>query len=1704
MAEVALKRRTALRGWMTRAKKSLGEAIKAEKVDKVVLLDAIAEFDRRLQALDDAQMEYELECKEEDINGVVEEAANFRDEVKTHRIRAARVVEEITQKELNKKNVSKESVDTKPDVKLPKLELPRFNGDALKWQTFWDQFDAIVHKSELPAVSKFTYLRSLLDGEAQDAIQGLALTERNYETARTILEERFGRKERIIFKHVQELLSMAQLGRQSGLSALRKLQDSLLSHVRSLETLGITGEQYGVLLTPIVLSCIPHDLRVEWARKSEGQESDLEWLLNFLGNEVQLRERSETFKSLKAESKVEEKKNKASSATAAALPSVTPAESCGVCARPHPTHRCYDLVKVNFTERRERMRNKGLCFKCLVRGHKASECSRKCTSCNGDHHLILCHKQSKSRVGNIECSKDDRRGNENTTVTALVAKPEDAKVILQTLRVTVKGKRGSTSANILFDTGSDRTYVSRELVDRVGPEFVKTEVVSFATFGKKCPSPEEGRNVYSLEIEGLVQGHGKVQATEIPVVCVPLRRKGVPREFLESFKGLTLAERSYTEEVGSVDILIGLDYYWKLMKPNVVASDGGLVAQETCFGWIVSGAVGKRDSNETAVNCLCLCDLPDSVVRNFWNVEEGSVSENLSLVQEFRKDLRKVDGRYEVALPWKSDMSSSLVDNFQSALFRLKGLVKKLGKDPDLGERYNAVLKEMEHDGIVEEVPPDEVTGNFPRFYLPHFPVVREASSSTKVRPVFDASAKGPNGLSLNDCLETGPNLIPQLVEILIRFRRWPVAVVADVKKAFLQISVRPADRDVHRFLWESKGVVRIMRINRVPFGDCSSPFLLNATVRSHLELFEASEAVQELKENLYVDDWLSGANTEAEAKELAEEAQQVMSQAGMELSKWESNKSRVVGKSEPLDFVKVLGLCWDPSNDCFMFVGLDVDISWRLTKRVILSLIARLFDPLGLLNPFTIGLKCAFQDLWRAGVEWDAEVPTSTAVQVQEWIDGLAELRNWKVPRCYFPRCWRDETALELHAFGDASEKAYGACVYLVDKSTLEVSSTLVVSRTKVAPLKRVSLPRLELLAGLVAAELVVLVREALHLPDDTVYTCWTDSMVALGWIRGLPSRWKQFVANRVERIQRITSPDRWKHCPGKDNLADLVTRGVTASTLMNSSWLSGPEWLTTGHPSDVDFTCGDEDCATREELRNSESNVLITATHDSSEFLEVQRWGSLPKSIRVVGWICRFVNNARSLKENRKSSALSYEELEVAKLHLVKAVQRQSYQEEIDALDLGKTLSRRSSIYRLSPFLGEDGLLRVQGRLDLADLTYDEKHPIIIPKGHLAKLFSRFQHVLLKHAGVNTIMSSLRRVYWIVGLRATAKRVKRECHQCQRFDSPACEQPVAPLPKSRVTPAPPFSVIGIDHAGPLFCSDDPSRKFYILLITCAVVRAVHLELVSSLNVEQCVFALRRFISRRGLPSVIFSDNAKTFLATQGKLQAIFGPTAPKWEFIVPRAPWWGGWWERLVKSVKMALRKSLGSRVLSRDELEVTLTEVEACVNSRPLTYVGDSVQDTSPLSPSHFLIGREAYEPVAKQDVRVVDRKALLDRKFYQDSVMNKFWALWVAEYLSNLPPWKGRGQPTTLLENSVVVVREDGTNRQNWPVGTITELIPGKDGIVRACRIKMKSSEVVRPVQRLHLIEVSEPVVQVGKETLVSRAGRPIKPVKRLDL
>ncbi|XP_075531538.1 uncharacterized protein LOC142564428 [Dermacentor variabilis] len=804
-------------------------------------------------------------------------------------------------------------------------------------------------------------------------------------------------------------------------------------------------------------------------------------------------------------------------------------------------------------------------------------------------------------------------------------------------------------------------------------------------------------------------------------------------------------------------------------------------------------------------------------------------------------------------------------------------------------------------------------------------------------------------------------------------------------------------------------------------------------TVRHHLSTTEGYPEIRKtISESLYVDDLITGANTVEEATDLYRGALDVMNRASMTLRKWNSNSKKLQqlfndeGTGCALGYVecpttsvsRVLGLVWDKDRDHLAFsmeAILDFLDRNSNTKRFILQASARIYDPLSLISPVTVTTKLMFQTLWELGIEWDAPLPEEVKAGWTQWHTQLHHLTDITVPRRY--GSFANDSWKEVHIFTDASPRAYGAVVYLRISGVKEAKVTLVLSKSRVAPIKRISLPRLELMGMVMGARLREYLERSLSLSISKWYL-WTDSSIALHWVRGPAQQWKPFVANRVLEIQQRSDPDIWNHCSGIENPADLLTRGVTPQVLKSSSlWWNGPAWLSKPstcwprHEGTADMIIADEE---RRTLRVH--NVTV-----KDSVLPLQKYSSLSRLVRVTAWVLRFFHNAMHPGQ-KYEGPITTEEVQKAHTCLILQVQLEAFQEELQCLRRSTRMPSDSPIRDLSVIYDDDGVLRVGGRLNAAELSYNVKHPVILPSRHpFTELTISAAHRRLLHAGALETLTELREMYWIVRGRQMVKKVLKKCVTCNRFNSRAATEPVAPLPRERVTQAPPFDVTGADFAGPLNTKDQGNnRKSYIVIFTCAVTRAIHLELVTDMSTSNFLMAFRRFISRRGVCRVIFSDNARTFQRASKDLKRLwttirgeeihnfFTSHQIRWKFIAEKAAWWGGFWERMVRSVKASLKKVLGNSYCNFEELTTILTEIEAVINSRPLTYVYTEASEPEPLAPSHFLVGKRLTTlPDSGSATEVAQSPGQLTRRWhYRQRMVDQFWRRWQKEYLTSL--------------------------------------------------------------------------------------------------
>ena len=471
-------------------------------------------------------------------------------------------------------------------------------------------------------------------------------------------------------------------------------------------------------------------------------------------------------------------------------------------------------------------------------------------------------------------------------------------------------------------------------------------------------------------------------------------------------------------------------------------------------------------------------------------------------------------------LPWKEG-HRELPSNYATCKTRLKSLLGRLRNEPEILREYDKVIREQLKAGVIERVYQSDEGGKV--HYLPHQAVIRKEAETTKLRVMFDALSKeGKRGTSLNDCLHVGPPLTPLLYDILLRFRENRIGIVGDIKKAFLNIEVDEKDRDCLRFLWiedpfDDNSRIVIFRFCRVVFGVNCSPFLLDGTLRTHLQKYKHDDPVfvAKILRSLYVDDLVSGGKNKEEVKGLYDHASKRLAEGGFKLRKWHTNDkeiSRLISENESsksdqnsankeaesdsyaketlgtqsqIKGHKVLGLEWDCDKDTLRF---DLEklsqtaVKLHPTKRNILSTLAGLFDPLGIISPITVSMKALFQELCVEKLGWDDELNEGHKERWDSWVKDLVKTKVITFNRCLYYNIQENVLASYLHGFGDASNLAYCAVVCFVYESGTGTYVKMLTSKTRVAPLKPLTIPRLELMSARILASLVDKVKKALE----------------------------------------------------------------------------------------------------------------------------------------------------------------------------------------------------------------------------------------------------------------------------------------------------------------------------------------------------------------------------------------------------------------------------------------------------------------------------------------------------------------------------------------------------------------------------------------------------------------------------------------------
>ena len=1087
--------------------------------------------------------------------------------------------------------------------KIEKPQLPKFSGDVRDYLMFKADFKEFV-ETQYSAREAVTILRSSLSGKPLDLVRGLS---DDYQATWGYLDAVYGDPKSIADAVAQDLMKFKSLkeGEDNRFCDLYHLVN------RSFNLLKQAGRQYD-MDNNHVLAMIEQKLSVEdrkvWFRQLEGDEATLKRLIVWMENEMKIR--------MRASAPIRSgNRGLVCTSTVASTERSFQNYKCWLCkSNSHWVDNCFKIKEMTPNQRLETMKENKACFSCLkksAKGHNMSTCSRRkpCTiSVNGEkckyfHHPLL-HQTSAFTGVAVAC-------NQTTLLPVLSAD------------VLGKGDRKRV-AKVLFDSGAQVSIIRQELADSL-----KLRGQNISMTIAKVGGTEEVMNTKLYDVPIRSNLDGKVQmikAVGIDHIAEDTSKVNVQ----ELAKILKVDPRELRRESGTIDLLIGVDY--SSLHMGMIKRIGGMVARKSDIGWVIFG--GQKDHENDTYRVLNICISPTIDMSEFWSTEALGVRapncsckpEDISpsesqVKQQMENSCVKKGKQWEMPYPWKKD-PSQLPDNKSQAQMKLANLEKRLMRNPEQAKQYDRQIEEMVEMKFARKLSTEEIEGyKGPVHYLPHHGVVRPDSKSTPLRVVFNSSSDY-QGHKLNEYWHKGPDLLNNLFGIITRFRENEVAFCGDISKMYHRILIPERDQHVHRFLWRNVDQRRppdVYLKTVLTFGDKPAPAMAQIALQKTAKCAEEEhpEAARCLLENTYMDDICDSVASLDVAEQRTREIDEILQDGGFKVKKWtlsytnghenDSNGFVQVDEKE-----RVLGIGWDQIEDnLFYKVNPNKLKQERLTKRTVLSQLSKIFDPIGLAAPVIIRTKIAMQRLWQLGVDWDCILPEMEQIRWNKLFKEIELLNVISFPRCLKPQK-TEGTPPQLIVCADASLLTFGACAYLRWKvSSREHEMRLIAAKSRVAPLKSLTIPRLELQAAVMAVRLSSSIRKEIRLEIEST-RFMTDSQIVLHWIKGSASRYRPFVSNRISEIQAFSEQCEWKFIPGNQNPADDVSRGLAVDQL-NGRWFKGPEFMTLPEEQWPENTIDTDINDIKEELKNEKVVLSCVAKDEALDCKRFSEWRRL-----------------------------------------------------------------------------------------------------------------------------------------------------------------------------------------------------------------------------------------------------------------------------------------------------------------------------------------------------------------------------------------------------------------------------------------------------------------------------------------------------------
>ncbi|XP_046800970.1 uncharacterized protein LOC124421481 [Lucilia cuprina] len=1253
------------------------------------------------------------------------------------------------------------SIGLSNQTRLPSLKLPRFDGKYADYKRFITTFNNMVHdNSSITPVDKFNYLLNCLSGPALSVVEPFQVTDENYPKALDRLRERYDNKVLIFLEHITTLFNIPEMSKGDSVS-LRYIIDTVSAIRGSLLSLGSELDIMNAIIIHIVLSKLDDSSKQNYDEKLDFRSlPSWDTCYDILSHRCQFLE-SHGKKSEQKSSSTGTKPKSNFSRNANTFLSSNTNTTCSYCnSSGHHLAICSSFLSLVVSERFNFVKRNGHCINCLRKGHLVSKCpsSSRCRVCQSAHHTSL-HIFVQPESAPVNPAPPETSTNNATSLVARSFK----RAIIPTAVVLIKDSFGCYQpVRVLLDSCSEINFITEETAKKLKLRFLPncqdvSGISEIQTKIRYSVAATIKSRIGSFQWSSTFAVTKSISAQQ-PGEKIDTTRFTIPET-------IQLADPLFYKPQ-RIDLLISTEIFFDLLLEGRISLGHGMPCLvNTVFGWIVGGKFNDQ-KNPSTLTCNLALDsstsILDNTLRKFWEVEEyvsgpqTFTNEEQACEKHFTENVQiNSDRRIQVRLPFKQN-PNCLGESFEISKRRFLSLERKLERDPTLKSMYVDFVNEylaLGHMSLYNR------PLSHPHYIIPHHCVLKPESTTTKLRVVFDGSARTTSNHSLNDILMVGPTIQQDLVTTLFSFRLNRFALTADISKMYRQFLVDERDRKFQLVLWRSnsKDKLCVFQLNTVTYGLSAAPFLairsLFFIADQHSSTFPIGSKV--LREDLYVDDVLTGSDS-LEILELKKsEIIKILSIHGLQLAKWNSNcpdfvtnnDEEVAIKTTEENITKTLGMSWNPTQDIFLFRFNLPDVS-NPTKRSILSIVAKIFDLLGLLSPIVVRCKMLLQEMWVQNIGWDDPLNNSLTLMWLQIKADLEHIHEITIPRYVFT----SENILgEIHGFADASQRAFGCCIYYRVLENGSYKTTLLIAKSKVAPIKAQSLPRLELCACVLLSRTWSKIKPKIGKFVSSIFF-WTDSKIVLQWLKIHSSTLNCFVANRVSELQEQAQDVIWRHVPSKSNPADIVSRGCSATDLPSTIWFNGPKFIfedVSNWPANIT----DES----DEILERRKTALKCTTNDITESVIdeiIDKHSSYYKILRILTYIFRICNRCKvdPLLKANNIIHLPPQELENTFWKLVAHIQSKNFVVELNAI-LNNNLVQ-PSLQKLAPFVHQMetdnktiNLIRVGGRLSKAPIPYDARFPALLPKNHrFVKLYIEHLHRLHLHAGPKVLLGILR----------------------------------------------------------------------------------------------------------------------------------------------------------------------------------------------------------------------------------------------------------------------------------------------------------------------------------------------------------------------